>query len=69
MHSHEKGQQVGSRAFRCEYEGCGRLYTTAHHLKVRQVTVGAQIHPCLSGPGQNAELWAWLPKQARLLLG
>lgn len=30
-----KGQQVGDRAFRCGYKGCGRLYTTAHHLKVR----------------------------------
>ncbi|XP_068942677.1 zinc finger protein 76-like isoform X2 [Petaurus breviceps papuanus] len=28
-----KGQQVGDRAFRCGYKGCGRLYTTAHHLK------------------------------------
>ncbi|KAM6398958.1 zinc finger protein 76 [Rhynochetos jubatus] len=32
----EKGQQAGSRAFRCGYEGCGRLYTTAHHLKVHE---------------------------------
>uniref|UniRef100_A0A8C3F0N5 Transcription factor IIIA n=1 Tax=Corvus moneduloides TaxID=1196302 RepID=A0A8C3F0N5_CORMO len=31
-----KGQQVGSRAFRCGYKGCGRLYTTAHHLKVHE---------------------------------
>ena len=30
-----KGQQAGDRAFRCGYKGCGRLYTTAHHLKVR----------------------------------
>ncbi|GCB73911.1 hypothetical protein scyTo_0002993, partial [Scyliorhinus torazame] len=28
-----KAQQLGEKAFRCEYEGCGRLYTTAHHLK------------------------------------
>ncbi|NXI59970.1 ZNF76 protein, partial [Chloroceryle aenea] len=34
--SSEKGQQVSSRAFRCEYKGCGRLYTTAHHLKVHE---------------------------------
>ncbi|NXL36901.1 ZNF76 protein, partial [Glaucidium brasilianum] len=34
--SNEKGQQVGSRAFRCGYKGCGRLYTTAHHLKVHE---------------------------------
>uniref|UniRef100_A0A8C3VAF5 Transcription factor IIIA n=1 Tax=Catharus ustulatus TaxID=91951 RepID=A0A8C3VAF5_CATUS len=32
----KKGQQVGSRAFRCGYKGCGRLYTTAHHLKVHE---------------------------------
>ncbi|XP_010182391.1 PREDICTED: zinc finger protein 76 isoform X2 [Mesitornis unicolor] len=36
VHSSEKGQQVGSRAFRCGYKGCGRLYTTAHHLKVHE---------------------------------
>uniref|UniRef100_A0A2I3SWZ8 Zinc finger protein 76 n=1 Tax=Pan troglodytes TaxID=9598 RepID=A0A2I3SWZ8_PANTR len=34
-----KGQQVGDRAFRCGYKGCGRLYTTAHHLKVRLLAV------------------------------
>uniref|UniRef100_A0A8C1IDW0 Zinc finger protein 143b n=1 Tax=Cyprinus carpio TaxID=7962 RepID=A0A8C1IDW0_CYPCA len=27
---------VGEKAFRCEHEGCGRLYTTAHHLKVHE---------------------------------
>ncbi|XP_010145103.1 PREDICTED: zinc finger protein 76, partial [Eurypyga helias] len=36
VHSAEKGQQAGSRAFRCGYKGCGRLYTTAHHLKVHE---------------------------------
>ncbi|NXX11502.1 ZNF76 protein, partial [Podargus strigoides] len=36
VQSSEKGQQVGSRAFRCGYKGCGRLYTTAHHLKVHE---------------------------------
>ncbi|NXX99115.1 ZNF76 protein, partial [Centropus bengalensis] len=34
--SSEKGQQGSRRAFRCEYEGCGRLYTTANHLKVHE---------------------------------
>ncbi|XP_051495160.1 zinc finger protein 76 isoform X2 [Apus apus] len=34
--SPEKGQGVGSRAFQCGYKGCGRLYTTAHHLKVHE---------------------------------
>ncbi|KAJ8249278.1 hypothetical protein GJAV_G00233100 [Gymnothorax javanicus] len=31
-----RAQQVGEKAFRCEYEGCGKLYTTAHHLKVHE---------------------------------
>lgn len=53
MRSNEKGQQVSSRAFRCGYKGCGRLYTTAHHLKVKQVTCGHAvcrpgISPCYS---------------------
>ena len=32
-----RATNVGEKSFRCEYEGCGKLYTTAHHLKV---TVG-----------------------------
>lgn len=42
-----KGQQVGDRAFRCGYKGCGRLYTTAHHLKVRlpQTAFSLSIFP------------------------
>ncbi|NXA99877.1 ZNF76 protein, partial [Cnemophilus loriae] len=36
VQNHRKGQQVGGRAFRCGYKGCGRLYTTAHHLKVHE---------------------------------
>lgn len=28
-------QHVGEKAFRCDHEGCGKLYTTAHHLKVK----------------------------------
>nr|XP_029538096.1 zinc finger protein 76-like [Oncorhynchus nerka]XP_029538104.1 zinc finger protein 76-like [Oncorhynchus nerka] len=31
-----KGQQTAEKTFRCDYEGCGRLYTTAHHLKVHE---------------------------------
>ncbi|XP_051780608.1 zinc finger protein 76 isoform X2 [Erpetoichthys calabaricus] len=31
-----KLQQGGDKSFRCDYEGCGRLYTTAHHLKVHE---------------------------------
>lgn len=29
-----RGSNVGEKSFRCDYEGCGKLYTTAHHLKV-----------------------------------
>lgn len=29
-----KSQPSGEKAFRCDYDGCGKLYTTAHHLKV-----------------------------------
>lgn len=29
-----RASNVGEKSFRCEYEGCGKLYTTAHHLKV-----------------------------------
>ncbi|RXM27173.1 Zinc finger protein 143 [Acipenser ruthenus] len=31
-----KSQHPSEKAFRCEYEGCGKLYTTAHHLKVHE---------------------------------
>ncbi|XP_034541866.1 zinc finger protein 143 isoform X1 [Notolabrus celidotus] len=31
-----RGSNVGEKSFRCEYEGCGKLYTTAHHLKVHE---------------------------------
>ncbi|CAO2582825.1 Zinc finger protein 143 [Lemmus lemmus] len=31
-----KSQQSGEKAFRCKYDGCGKLYTTAHHLKVHE---------------------------------
>ncbi|XP_060033193.1 zinc finger protein 143 isoform X3 [Erinaceus europaeus] len=31
-----KSQQSGEKTFRCEYDGCGKLYTTAHHLKVHE---------------------------------
>ncbi|XP_078453106.1 zinc finger protein 76-like [Lampetra fluviatilis] len=30
------GQPSGEKSFHCRYEGCGRLYTTAHHLKVHE---------------------------------
>uniref|UniRef100_A0A8C7FPL9 Zinc finger protein 143 n=1 Tax=Oncorhynchus kisutch TaxID=8019 RepID=A0A8C7FPL9_ONCKI len=28
--------QSTEKSFRCDYEGCGKLYTTAHHLKVHE---------------------------------
>lgn len=31
-----RGQQIAEKTFRCDYDGCGRLYTTAHHLKVHE---------------------------------
>ncbi|XP_046881754.1 zinc finger protein 76 isoform X1 [Hypomesus transpacificus] len=36
MWGSSKNQQVAEKSFRCDYEGCGRLYTTAHHLKVHE---------------------------------
>ncbi|XP_065596351.1 zinc finger protein 76 isoform X2 [Cyrtonyx montezumae] len=35
------------KAFRCEYEGCGRLYTTSQHLKVHERShTGARPYAC-----------------------
>ncbi|KAL2090526.1 hypothetical protein ACEWY4_012789 [Coilia grayii] len=31
-----RAQHTAEKTFRCDYEGCGRLYTTAHHLKVHE---------------------------------
>ncbi|KAJ7344453.1 hypothetical protein JRQ81_000403 [Phrynocephalus forsythii] len=31
-----KSQSTGDKSFRCDYDGCGKLYTTAHHLKVHE---------------------------------
>ncbi|KAM4625508.1 zinc finger protein 76 isoform 2-T3 [Polymixia lowei] len=42
-----KGQQIAEKAFRCDYEGCGRLYTTAHHLKVHErAHTGVRPYKC-----------------------
>uniref|UniRef100_A0A3B4A394 C2H2-type domain-containing protein n=1 Tax=Periophthalmus magnuspinnatus TaxID=409849 RepID=A0A3B4A394_9GOBI len=35
-HDNRRMTNVGEKAFRCDYEGCGKLYTTAHHLKVHE---------------------------------
>ncbi|XP_076471699.1 uncharacterized protein LOC143301361 isoform X2 [Babylonia areolata] len=32
----EKAMSIGEKAFRCHRPGCGRLYTTMHHLKVHE---------------------------------
>uniref|UniRef100_A0AAQ5ZET1 C2H2-type domain-containing protein n=1 Tax=Amphiprion ocellaris TaxID=80972 RepID=A0AAQ5ZET1_AMPOC len=41
---------VGEKSFRCDYEGCGKLYTTAHHLKV---SVG--VFYCFPFSGSTAQ--------------
>ena len=35
--SSERALSLGDKAYRCTYEGCGRLYTTLHHLKVNNM--------------------------------
>lgn len=35
-HDSRRLTNVGEKAFRCDYDGCGKLYTTAHHLKVHE---------------------------------
>lgn len=34
---------VGEKSYRCEHEDCGKLYTTAHHLKVCSVNMFAVV--------------------------
>uniref|UniRef100_H3B6Q9 Zinc finger protein 76 n=1 Tax=Latimeria chalumnae TaxID=7897 RepID=H3B6Q9_LATCH len=49
VRSNGKGQQVGEKAFRCGVKGCGRLYTTAHHLKVHErAHTGDRPYKCQS---------------------
>ncbi|XP_031461731.1 zinc finger protein 76 isoform X1 [Phasianus colchicus] len=36
VHSNEKRIRAAHRAHRCGYTGCGRIYTTAQHLKVHE---------------------------------
>ncbi|KAM8940400.1 zinc finger protein 143 isoform 4-T4 [Pelodytes ibericus] len=45
-----KPPQNNEKAFRCEYEGCGKLYTTAHHLKVHERShTGDRPYQCEHG--------------------
>uniref|UniRef100_A0A3Q3JDM5 C2H2-type domain-containing protein n=1 Tax=Monopterus albus TaxID=43700 RepID=A0A3Q3JDM5_MONAL len=37
---------AGEKSFRCEYEGCGKLYTTAHHLKASVDTPPLKAYSC-----------------------
>lgn len=32
----EKAMAIGEKAYKCNYQDCGRLYTTQHHLKVHE---------------------------------
>ncbi|KAB0405404.1 hypothetical protein E2I00_012316, partial [Balaenoptera physalus] len=62
-----KSQQSGEKAFRCGYDGCGKLYTTAHHLKEKgplnvtlKAVVGLSQHriseKCILGHTQEKDL-------------
>uniref|UniRef100_A0A8C1Y337 Zinc finger protein 143a n=1 Tax=Cyprinus carpio TaxID=7962 RepID=A0A8C1Y337_CYPCA len=48
-------QQPGEKCFRCNYDGCGKLYTTANHLKVHErVHTGDKPYCCdLPGCGKR----------------
>ncbi|XP_063800149.1 zinc finger protein 143 isoform X3 [Pseudophryne corroboree] len=45
-----KPPQTNEKAFRCDYDGCGKLYTTAHHLKVHERShTGDRPYQCEHG--------------------
>ncbi|KAM9301656.1 zinc finger protein 143 [Gastrophryne carolinensis] len=45
-----KPPQTNEKAFRCDFEGCGKLYTTAHHLKVHERShTGDRPYQCEHG--------------------
>ena len=45
--SSERAMALGDKAFKCAFEGCGRLYTTQHHLKVIARKLG-KVKKCAS---------------------
>uniref|UniRef100_A0A8C1HMT1 Zinc finger protein 143 n=1 Tax=Cyprinus carpio carpio TaxID=630221 RepID=A0A8C1HMT1_CYPCA len=44
-------QQPGEKCFRCNYDGCGKLYTTANHLKVHERAHTGDKPYCCDLPG------------------
>ncbi|XP_040183821.1 zinc finger protein 143 isoform X2 [Rana temporaria] len=45
-----KPPQTNEKAFRCDFDGCGKLYTTAHHLKVHERShTGDRPYQCEHG--------------------
>ncbi|XP_051756809.1 zinc finger protein 143a isoform X2 [Ctenopharyngodon idella] len=44
-------QQPGEKCFRCNYDGCGKLYTTANHLKVHERAHTGDKPYCCDIPG------------------
>ncbi|XP_076879731.1 zinc finger protein 143a isoform X1 [Brachyhypopomus gauderio] len=43
--------QPAEKSFQCGYEGCGKLYTTAHHLKVHERAHTGDKPYCCDKPG------------------
>lgn len=44
-------QQPGEKCFQCNYDGCGKLYTTANHLKVHERAHTGDKPYCCDLPG------------------